>query len=123
MAASRIAARLGYDRRVIVLESGGAKPEAHFDALNTVGQPAAAYRTAINGRVRALGGTSNAWGGRMMPLTAHDMGARDYLGLSAWPIDKAELHRFTPDIERLFGLDQGFYDGPRAAVRPPRPRP
>jgi hypothetical protein len=39
------------------------------------------------------------------------MGPRDYLGLSAWPIERAELDRFVPEIERLFRLDQSCYEG------------
>jgi choline dehydrogenase-like flavoprotein len=114
MTASRLVARLGVDQRVVVLESGCAKPAPEFDALNEVDQPVGTYRRAVDGRVRALGGTSNSWGGGTIPLTAHDMAARDYLGLDAWPIVKAELDQFTPDIERLFGLDQSPYDEPGA---------
>jgi choline dehydrogenase-like flavoprotein len=107
IAASRLTAA---GRRVIVLESGDQRPQPEIDALNRVEQAGAAYATAVSGRVRALGGASNAWGGRMLPMTAHDMGARDYIGLGAWPIDKAALDRFTPDIEALFGLDHSAYD-------------
>jgi hypothetical protein len=97
-------------RRVIVLESGDRKPRDRFDAFNVIEQAGAIYQHDVTGRVRALGGTSNTWGGRIMPLTPHDMGARDYLGLTGWPIDKAELDRFVPDIERLFRLDQSSYE-------------
>jgi choline dehydrogenase-like flavoprotein len=107
IAASRLSASGG---RVIVLESGGLKPHDRLDALNVVEQAAETYQTAVTGRVRALGGTSNTWGGRIMPLAPHDMAPRDYLGLSGWPIEKAELDRFVPEIERLFRLDQCSYE-------------
>jgi choline dehydrogenase-like flavoprotein len=107
IAASRLSAS---GRRVIVLESGDKKPGRQFDALDVVEQAVETYQNAVGGRVRALGGTSNTWGGRMMPLAPHDMAPRDYLGLSGWPIEKADLDRFLPDIERLFGLDQGCYE-------------
>ena len=96
--------------RVIVLESGGRKPLDRFDALNAVEQAGETYRNDILGRVRALGGTSNTWGGRVMPLAPHDMAPRDYLGLSGWPVERAELDRFVPDIERLFRLDHSGYE-------------
>jgi choline dehydrogenase-like flavoprotein len=102
IAASRLSAS---GRRVIVLESGDKKPGRQFDALDVVEQAVETYQNAVGGRVRALGGTSNTWGGRMMPLAPHDMAPRDYLGLTGWPIVKADLDRFLPDIERLFGLD------------------
>lgn len=97
-------------QNVIVLESGGQKPDARLEELNELDEPARLYRTARTGRVRALGGTSTVWGGRMMPLTAHDMAPRDYLGLGGWPIDKAELDRYLPAIEELFGLDDSSFE-------------
>jgi choline dehydrogenase-like flavoprotein len=97
-------------RRVVVLESGDQKPLRQFDAFNLVEQTVETYQHAVDGRVRALGGTSNTWGGRIIPLTHHDMMPRDYLGLSGWPIDRADLDGFTPDIERLFRLDQTSYE-------------
>ena len=92
IAASRLSAS---GRRVIVLESGDRKPLDRFDAFNAVEQAGETYQTAVTGRVRALGGTSNTWGGRVMPLAPHDMAPRDYLGLSGWPIERAELDRFV----------------------------
>lgn len=116
IAASRLSAS---GRRVIVLESGGRKPHDRFDAFNVVEQAGETYQTAATGRVRALGGTSNTWGGRIMPLAPYDMAPRDYLGLSGWPIEKAELDRFVPEIERLFRLDQSSYeDLPASPLNP-----
>jgi hypothetical protein len=107
IAASRLSAS---GRRVIVLESGDRKPLDRLDAFNAVEQVGETYRTAVTGRVRALGGTSNTWGGRIMPLAPHDMAPRDYLGLSGWPIERADLDRYVPEIERLFRLDQSSYE-------------
>ena len=56
IAASRLSAS---GRRVIVLESGDRKPLDRLDAFNAVEQVGETYRTAVTGRVRALGGTSN----------------------------------------------------------------
>lgn len=107
IAASKLSAS---GRRVIVLESGDRKPLGRFDAFNAVEQAGETYQNAVSGRVRALGGTSNTWGGRIMPLAPHDMGPRDYLGLTGWPIERADLDRFVPEIERLFQLDQSSYE-------------
>ena len=121
IAASRLSAS---ERRVIVLESGDRTPLGQFDAFNVIEQAGETYRNAIDGRVRALGGSSNTWGGRIMPLAPHDMGPRDYLGLSGWPIDRAELDRFVPEIERLFRLDQSSYEErPRSRLRRKDPLP
>jgi choline dehydrogenase-like flavoprotein len=107
IAASRLSAS---GRRVIVLESGDRKPLDRLDAFNVVEQAGETYQTAVTGRVRALGGTSNTWGGRIMPLAPHDVAPRDYLGLRGWPIERAELDRFVPEIERLFRLDHSSYE-------------
>jgi choline dehydrogenase-like flavoprotein len=113
IAASRLSAS---GRRVIVLESGGLKPHDQLQALNIVEQAGETYQTAITGRVRALGGTSNTWGGRIMPLAPHDMAPRDYLGLKGWPIERADLERFVPEIERLFRVDRSSYEELPASV-------
>jgi choline dehydrogenase-like flavoprotein len=107
IAASRLSAS---GHRVIVLESGDRKPLDRFDTFNMVEQAGETYENAVTGRTRALGGTSNTWGGRIMPLAPHDMEPRDYLGLSGWPIERADLDRFIPEIERLFRLDQSSYE-------------
>jgi choline dehydrogenase-like flavoprotein len=120
ISASRLSAS---GRRVIVLESGDRKPVSRFDAFNALEQVGAPYENVFAGRVRALGGTSNTWGGRIMPLAPHDMGPRDYVGLPAWPIDQAELDRFVPDIEHLFHLDQSSYEGLPSSPSRPDPLP
>src|ERR1700730_5401267 len=60
-------------RRVIVLESGDRRPLGRFAVFNAIQQVGETYQNAFAGRVRALGGTSNTWGGRIMPLAPHDM--------------------------------------------------
>ena len=121
IAASRLSTP---ERRVVVLESGDRKPLRQFDVLNEIEQAEDTYRNAVAGRVRALGGTSTNWGGRMMPLAPHDMSPRDYLDLSGWPIDRADLDRFVPEIERLFGLDRSSYESlPPSPLRPNDPFP
>jgi hypothetical protein len=107
IAASRLSAS---GHRVIVLESGDRKPLGRYDAFNSIEQAGETYANAVTGRTRALGGTSTTWGGRIMPLAPYDMEPRDYLGLSAWPIDRADLDQFTSEIERLFRLDQSPYE-------------
>jgi choline dehydrogenase-like flavoprotein len=107
VAASRLSAS---GRQIIVLESGDRKPLDRYDAFDVIEQTGARYLNDVTGRVRALGGTSNTWGGRMMPLAPHDMGPRDYLGLSGWPLERAELDRFVPELERLFRLDPSSYE-------------
>ena len=72
MAGLLLAARLCATRRVVVLESGPASG-APLDALNAVEDVGGRYATAQTGRIRALGGASTVWGGRLLPITAADM--------------------------------------------------
>src|SRR5579871_4477964 len=120
IAATRLSAS---GRRVIVLESGGRKPQGRFDAFNEIEQAGAPYHNAISGRVRALGGASTAWGGRIMPLAPCDMGPRDYLGLSGWPMERADVDRHLPEIERLFQLNHSSYEKLPASSCPDNPLP
>lgn len=105
-AATRLAQR---GRRVIVLESGHSAPTAEATTLNTIEAPAAGYGGALKGRHRGLGGTSDLWGGRLIALTRHDLTARDYIGLPAWPIGYDDVYRYTRDVEVLFDMpDRDF---------------
>jgi choline dehydrogenase-like flavoprotein len=101
-------ARKGH--RVVVLESGGRVPEAGIDDLNRLEEAVPRYQMALSGRARGLGGSSSRWGGRMLPLAAHDFAARPYLSLAGWPIGPAELDPYRAEIEALFGVDPESYE-------------
>ncbi len=97
-------------KKVVLLESGPIAPG--LDDLNAVETGALNYRGPLVGRKRGLGGTSDLWGGRLIPLTEHDVSARPYAGLPAWPISHGEIYRHLPDVERLFALSGGAnYEG------------
>lgn len=105
-AAMRLAQR---GKRVIVLESGHSGPEVEAAQLNAIDQPSDSYDGAIKGRHRGLGGTSDLWGGRLIPLTKHDLTARDYVDLPAWPIGYDDIYRYARDVEILFDMpDRDF---------------
>jgi choline dehydrogenase-like flavoprotein len=98
-------------RRVVILESGGRDQTGDAHPLNEVEQLGAPYRGASEGRFRCLGGTSTRWGGALIPFLAEDLDERAALGLPAWPVDMAAVESHLPEIERLFGLGSGPYDG------------
>ncbi|ALN74700.1 GMC oxidoreductase [Aureimonas sp. AU20] len=100
----------GRGRRVVVLESGGATLEPTAQALNEIDNPSGAYTRALTGRYRALGGSSVKWGGRMLPISRHEVSARDYLSLPGWPLDRSELDAYLPEIEKLFGIGPSSYE-------------
>lgn len=97
-------------KRILVLESGGRTFDPDSHSLNEVDNAFNIYRGAVDGRFRGLGGTSTHWAGRLLPLTAQDIGDRRYIGVSAWPIEIKELYRYQSEIERVFKVDGGSFE-------------
>ena len=76
---------------VLVLESGGGSFEAAAQELNeatVIGRPHAGIAVA---RARALGGTSNLWGGQLTPFVPSDLDARAGVSDAPWPISYEDL--------------------------------
>ncbi|MGO8858685.1 MAG: GMC oxidoreductase [Steroidobacteraceae bacterium] len=107
---------------VLVLESGGIKPEKDTQALyaGTVADerlhsPPDTYRQ------RRFGGTTTIWGGRCMPLDAIDFEQRDFMPNSGWPIDGSALMPFYPKANRLCEAGDFAYSVSEAFEQPMRP--
>jgi len=84
-------------RRVLLLESGGMAPRPEAQALAAAENldPATHHAPEIT-VARRLGGASNLWGGRCLPLDPVDFADRPWLAgpsgeLPRWPIGPAEL--------------------------------
>lgn len=108
-------------RRVLLLESGAAGPDAAADALNdgdVVGDPYVGLRAT---RDRRVGGTMGLWntdvggaaGAKWVPLDPVDVDGR-------WPLDHAALVPYYARAQRLCGLGPFAYDA-AAWVQPDRP--
>ncbi len=97
-------------RRVTVLESGYTSFDAAIHSLNEIEDPGGRYTRALDGRYRGLGGSSSRWGGRMIPISAHERGERDYIGLPAWPLSTPAVDAYGNGLERLFRIDDGPYE-------------
>lgn len=105
---ARRLARAG--QRVVVVESGYASFDAGIHALNEIEDPAGRYSRGLTGRYRGLGGTSSRWGGRMIPISGHEAGARPYLNEAGWPFPVEILDAYNEELEELFGTGGGSYD-------------
>src|SRR5580704_9439507 len=92
------------------MESGGREQATETHPLNHVIQLGDAYSGAAYGRFRCLGGTSTRWGGALIPFVEHDLRARPYLGLSAFPVGMEAIRPYLVEVESLFGLDPGSYE-------------
>jgi choline dehydrogenase-like flavoprotein len=86
-----------HGRGVVLLESGLERAtqaaQRLSDATLLTPQHHAPMAIAVE---RALGGTSNLWGGRCVPLDPVDFAPRDAVPGSGWPLDAAALAPFLP---------------------------
>lgn len=86
-------ASLGQD--VLLLESGGLNPSAHFDEASRASIAAESAHVPMEVAVcRSFGGTSWLWGGRCVPLDDIDFEPRSYVPNSGWPIAHDEIRRW-----------------------------
>src|ERR1700731_5128016 len=82
---------------VLVLESGGLKPEkATRDLYAGAVADERLHSPPDKYRQRRFGGTTTIWGGRCMPLDAIDFEYRDFMPNSGWPIGMEPLLRSPP---------------------------
>jgi choline dehydrogenase-like flavoprotein len=95
---------------VTILESGGSSQSEETHPLNRTIQLGEPYNGASNGRFRCLGGTSTRWGGALIPFARSDLLARDYLDLTGFPVEPDELDAYVPELEKIFGVDDGSYE-------------
>lgn len=87
---------------VLLLEAGGERLESAsqslFLAAQSMGHPLPGLH---EGRYRLLGGTTNFWGGQLVPFEPIVFEERGWLPYSGWPIEHAVV---APFYERVLGL-------------------
>ena len=93
---------LRYGKSVLLLEGGGADVEE--PSQEPYGSEVTGVRhTGIHvGRFRAIGGSTNRWGGQILELDPEDFELRDGIAGSGWPFPKSEL---TPHYARAIELE------------------
>ncbi|NUO72132.1 MAG: GMC family oxidoreductase [Frateuria sp.] len=114
-------ALVGTPLRVCLVESGGYGGEERNQALyegHSIGSPAF---DPLNSRMRVFGGSCNLWGGGCMPLSAMDLGPRDWVPHSGWPLSPAELAPYYQRARAFCGLQAHALDGDRFLTPPQRP--
>lgn len=57
------------------------------------------------GRTKAIGGTSNLWGGQLAKFTKHDLEFSNNHNQPEWPISWEELKNNYDEVFRSFGFD------------------
>lgn len=107
-----LAIRLGEKRkRVLLLESGEMKPDVSRQDLNRIEQIGKPLSNPVTTRVRAVGGTTNSWGGQSLPFLPLDFERRDWVENSGWPIAFEEVSQFYDRANRFIGVDALDYRG------------
>lgn len=95
--------------RVLVLEAGpeqlDQESQAIFHAAVSRGRNHAGLH---QGRFRALGGTTNFWGGQLVRFDRTVFTERAWLGDAAWPIKLEDIEQFYAECERLLGVPDGL---------------
>jgi choline dehydrogenase-like flavoprotein len=109
-------------RQVLLLESGGRRPDAHSQSLcqGQVANPAL-HPPVDMFRRRCLGGASTIWGGRCVPFDALDFAPRPWLGLPGWPIRHTDLLPHWHRAQEILQLGAFDYDATTAIPGGMRP--
>ncbi|MDB5947010.1 MAG: oxidoreductase-like protein, partial [Ramlibacter sp.] len=105
---------------IVVLESGGLKPDAASQALSE-GEVAdeQLHSPPHRYRQRGLGGSTAIWGGRCMPLDPIDFEFREHVPGSGWPIGYGDLLPFYPAANALAEAGRFSYDAREALPSAP----
>ena len=99
----------GQGRRILLIEAGGAEQTDAAQAFYAGEVADSAVHWPLDFyRVRALGGTSRIWGGRVIPYDPIDFAQRDWVPHSGWPIGAADLAPYYPAALRA--AEGGAFD-------------
>jgi choline dehydrogenase-like flavoprotein len=98
-------------RRVILLEAGGLSLEAQSQGILTNARSTGFKHDGLHsGRFRLLGGTTNFWGGQLVPFDPIVFEDRPWLPAAAWPFDRDVLQAYYERALSLLGMDGGEAD-------------
>jgi choline dehydrogenase-like flavoprotein len=96
--------------RVLLLESGGTAFDSATQALYDGSETGVRYLPLDASRQRALGGSTNHWGGWCRPLDKIDFEKRDWLPFSGWPFGREALEPYYPRAQALVEAGPFIYD-------------
>lgn len=93
-------------RSVLLLEGGGASLESSSQAILTNAISTGRKLDGLHsGRFRLLGGTTNFWGGQLVPFDPIVFEDRPWVGTHRWPISRATIEPFYQRAMSLLGMD------------------
>lgn len=97
--------------QVTVIEGGPASPPVDYRKANAADSTGRAHLGLLDGRMKALGGTTRLWGGQLMAFGVNDLAAGTYEGKPGWPIAPDELARATAKAFELLQIPPDLRDG------------
>lgn len=96
---------IGTSLSVCLVESGGLAGEERNQELyegTSIGCPELDPATS---RMRAFGGSCNVWGGGCVPLSTLDLGPRDWVPHSGWPLSYDEIEPYYRRAQAVCGIE------------------
>ncbi len=97
-------------KKVLVFESGHFMEDKDRQILNKVEQTGKIIERVVEGRKRAIGGTTIAWGGQSLPFCEIDFEDRAWVENSSWPITYEEIRLFYPLANGFMQIDDLDYE-------------
>jgi hypothetical protein len=100
-------------KTVLLLESGGEGLRKDVQLLSdaTIADPSQHVPMSLAVQ-RRLGGASNLWGGRCVPMDALDFESRPIVNENTWPISAADLMPFLPAACEFLGCGEAAFENP-----------
>ncbi|AZI25835.1 GMC family oxidoreductase [Pedobacter sp. G11] len=101
-------------KRVMLIESGSFEPDPKYQALNKVVLTGKKMNGITDGRKRAIGGTTIAWGGQSLPFSPIDFEHRTWVTGSGWPIHYDDINLYYAKANSFMGISSNHYYGEMA---------
>ena len=96
--------------RVLLIEAGGMDYEDWSQDLYRGKVIGDTYYDLSDARLRMFGGSSNHWGGRCIPLDAHDFEAHPHFENTGWPITGKDLEPYLQAACDIVEIPNTFTD-------------
>lgn len=101
-------------KRVMLIESGSFELDAKYQVLNNVVLTGKKMNGVTDGRKRAIGGTTLAWGGQSLPFSPIDFEHRAWVNNNGWPITYEDIYPYYAKANSFMGISSNHYYGETA---------
>jgi len=96
--------------QVLLLESGDSQSDVEAESLNEIDNVNGRWTGALRSRCRGIGGTSQLWGGRTIPIAVDEGKPWPNTDLSGWPFPLTDIERYNKDVEAILRIDDSSYE-------------